>query len=257
MESDKSTQSPNSRKLQASHDRLEKDNTELRRSNAELEDFASTASHDLQSPLRAIIQKAQILEEDHGDELGEEAREDIHCMVRSAKRMKLLMDDLLQYAKVSSGVPIESKPVPAKEALEAALENLKEDIQEKKAVITHDPLPSGELNGTNLAHVFQNLIANALNYRREQPTKVHISAKKNDRQWEFCVSDNGIGIDEKYYETIFEPFKRLHGQSIPGTGLGLAVCKKTIERLGGTIWVKSRVGEGSKFYFTMPIKNQQ
>lgn len=242
--------------LQASNDRLTASNTELKRSNVELEDFASTASHDLQAPLRHIAQAAQLLEMDPENELGDDAHENIQAIVQNVRRMKLLIDDLLQYAKVSSGVPIEGQKIPAQEALSRALENLQDDIRENGAVITHDPLPSGNLNGSNLAHVFQNLISNALNYKREHPPKVHISAKRHDDHWLFCISDNGIGIEEKYFEKIFEPFKRLHGQGIPGTGLGLAVCKKTIERLGGKIWVSSKIGEGSQFWFTLPGTSQ-
>lgn len=241
--------------LKTENIRITAENVELRRSNEALQDFANTASHDLQSPLRSISQNAQFLEMDYGDKLDEKGRKEIASIIRNTRRMKLLMDNLIYFAKVTSGVALEGEPIPAQAALDAAVEDLEDDIRETGAIITADPLPGGSINSMYLLPVFKNLIENAIKYRREEPPRVSITMKVLDSSWLFEVADNGMGIGEEHYGIIFQPFKRLHGQEIMGTGLGLALCQKIIERVGGKIWVTSEKGKGSNFFFTIPKTN--
>ncbi len=224
----------------------------LARSNADLEQFAYVASHDLKEPLRAISGSVQILQEHYRNRLGTEADEVIKHTVDGATRMQTLIDDLLTYSRLTSReAPIEL--TDSNLVMQEVLANLERAIGESKAVVTNDPLPVVKADRTQLLQVFQNLISNGIKYRSERTPKIHVSAEDNGGEWLFAFRDNGIGISPQYADRIFRIFQRLHTRKeYPGTGIGLAVCKKIVERHGGRIWVESEPEEGSTFYFTMP-----
>ena len=225
---------------------------ELKRSNTELEQFAYVASHDLQEPLRAIAGMVQLLQKHYQGKLGERADEYIQHTVEATERMQKLINDLLAYSRVDRfGNQFEQTNI--EKVLDTALANLQVAIWESSAIITHDPLPTLTADGSHLAQVFQNLIGNSIKFRREQPPRIHIGAHEEENIWRFEVRDNGIGIEPQYYQRIFGVFQRLHTRhDYPGTGIGLSLCKKIVERHGGNIWVESEVGQGTSFYFTLP-----
>ena len=226
---------------------------ELAVSNAELEQFAYVSSHDLQEPLRMITSYLQLLQMRYQGNLDDKADKYINFAVDWASRMQNLIHALLEFSRVSTRNR-ELEPTNCKFILNQALSNLKLMIRDNKATISHDPLPEVIADPTQLGQVFQNLIFNGIKFHREEAPKIHISAEIKASEWVFSVQDNGIGIDPKYSERIFEIFKRLHKrEEYSGTGIGLAVCKRIIERHGGHIWVESEVGKGSTFYFTLPI----
>jgi PAS domain S-box-containing protein len=225
---------------------------ELLRSNEDLEQFASIASHDLKEPLRMVSNYLQLLERRYSAKLDAEARQFIGFAVGGAQRMRQLVEDLLEYSRVSTrGKPL--VPVNSSEVLRAVRENLKLAIAERGACLTQDEgMPVVLADGTQLAQVFQNLIENALKFRGAETPRIHVGATHENGRWIFAVSDNGIGIEEKFFERIFEIFQRLHTtQEYEGTGIGLAVCKKIVERHGGRIWVESTRGKGTTFRFTL------
>lgn len=228
----------------------------LKRSNEELQQFAYVASHDLQQPLRMVTSYTQLLAKRYKDKLDEDANEFIKFAVDGANNMKILIEDLLEYSRIQTrGNPFEV--INCEEVLKDVLFNLHETIKENDVEITHDYLPNILADKTQLIQVFQNLIDNALKFRSKDPVRIHISAKKNNNNWQFSVKDNGIGIDPEYFDRIFIIFQCLHRKSeYPGTGIGLALCKKIIERHNGKIWVESEVGKGSTFHFTIPIKKK-
>jgi len=228
---------------------------EMRRSNAELEQFAYVASHDLQEPLRAVAGMVQLLQQRYQGKLDERADEYIGHAVDAATRMQSLINDLLDYSRINRlGKSFES--TDTEKSLSNALANLQIAIQESQAAITHDPLPTLMADPNQLTQLLQNLIGNGIKFRGAGPLHIHIGAKKIERAWQFSISDNGIGIDSQYFERIFLVFQRLHTRrEYPGTGIGLALCKKIIERHGGQIWVESQPGQGSTFYFTIPERN--
>ena len=198
---------------------------------------------------------AQLLERKYSDKLGDDAREYISFITGNAARMQALIDDLLLYSQVSpANMETKEGPVSAEDVLHISIANLKGVISETGAQITSDALPfTTALDATHLLQIFQNLIGNAIHYRSVRPPRIHISATKSqDGSLQFSVGDNGIGIAHQYRDHIFEPFKRLHGNERPGNGIGLAVCKKILDRHAGCIWVESKVGQGSTFYFTIP-----
>ena len=226
---------------------------ELARSNEELEQFAYVSSHDLQEPLRMISSYLQLLQRRYQGKIDEKADKYIYYAVDGATRMQVLINDLLEFSRVTSRAE-EPEPTDSKLILNQVLSNLELYIKENKATVSHDPLPEIIADSTQLAQVFQNLIANGIKFHGEEAPKIHISAEKKASEWLFSVRDNGIGIDPQYSEKIFEVFKRLHKkEEYPGTGIGLAICKKIVERHGGRIWVESELGKGSTFYFTLPI----
>jgi len=229
---------------------------EVERSNVELQRFAYVASHDLQEPLTAIESHVELLARRYRGRLDDDADEFIGFVVDGVQRMHTLINDLLCYSRV--GTRIEPrKPTPAREALDRALDNLRAAIEESGAVIECGDLPIVVANAAQLVQVFQNLIGNAIKFRGDEPPHVVISAEKTGNEWVFCVSDNGIGIAPEHFDRIFQAFERLHSRDkYPGSGIGLAVCKKIVERHGGRIWVESRLGEGSKFCFTLPEEVQ-
>jgi light-regulated signal transduction histidine kinase (bacteriophytochrome) len=226
---------------------------ELARSNAELQQFAYVASHDLQEPLRMIGSYTQLLERRYGDKFDQDAREFMGFIVDGATRMKQLIEDLLAYSRVGTRGK-ELRPVRAQLLLDKALTNLRATIEASGAVVTHDALPEVNVDDTQIVQLLQNLIGNAIKFRKkDEVPRIHVVAEDAGREWRFCVADNGIGLEPQYSERIFMVFQRLHTHDeYPGTGIGLAICKKVIDRHRGRIWVESAPGNGSKFYFTLP-----
>jgi PAS domain S-box-containing protein len=225
---------------------------ELKRSNLELEQFAYAASHDLQEPLRAVGGFVRLLELGFPDKLDAKARVYIEGAAEGANRMEELITDLLAFSRVGTQG---GRLVPANLGgpLNVALQNLQFSIREAKARVTSDALPTLRVDEGQLAQLFQNLIANALKFRKQSPPHIHIGARAEKGRWVIWVRDNGIGIDPQYFERIFQVFQRLHTRKkYPGTGIGLAICKKIVERHGGTIWVESQPGQGSTFYLSLP-----
>jgi PAS domain S-box-containing protein len=230
---------------------------DLERSNTELEQFAYVASHDLQEPLRMVSSYMQLLEKRYRGSLDDDADEFIEFAVDGAKRMQILINDLLDFSRVGSrGKSFES--TDSEWVLERVLTNFVELIKENNATVTHDRLPTVMADEIQLEQVFQNLLGNAIKFRSEVPPEIHIGAERMNGEWKFSVRDNGIGIGPEYREKIFVIFKRLHsGDEYPGTGIGLAISKRIIERHGGRIWVESIPGEGSTFFFTIPAGREK
>lgn len=224
----------------------------LEKTNAELQHFAYAASHDLREPLRTITAYTQLVQLRSRFQLDPKSAECLQFIVAAAERMGLLIDALLDYSKAGEVTHRPLSPVPMDEVLASALGNLNGSIEENQAVVTHDPLPVITGDKTHLEQLIQNLIGNALKYRRQDPPCIHVAARQSGREWLFAVSDNGQGIPSQYQTQIFELFKRLHGQQYAGTGIGLATCKRLVERYGGRIWVESEIGQGSTFFFTLP-----
>jgi two-component system sensor kinase len=230
---------------------LEASTKELANSNAELEQFAYVASHDLQEPLRTVTSYCRLLEENCQGHLDAKTREYMDQVLDGAQRMRTLISDLLTYSRVGRrGRPFQ--PTDCNAVLDLALSNLKLTIEETGAVVTRTPLPEVLGDPTQLLQLFQNLLGNAIKFRKAQPPHVDIQAERSGAEWVFSVRDDGIGIEPEHLERIFLIFHRLHTrEEYPGTGIGLAVCKKTVERHGGRIWVESRPGEGSTFRFAL------
>jgi PAS domain S-box-containing protein len=226
---------------------------ELARSNAELEQFAYVASHDLQEPLRMVSSYVQLLARRYQGKLDRDAEEFIGFAADGAARMQQMIVDLLALSRLGTHGQ-QFAAVPCDGALDQALANLQTAIQDSKAKIKRDPLPTVMADHAQLVQLFQNLIGNALKFRGKRAPRVHISAELHAEAWVFSVRDNGIGIDPAYAERVFVLFQRLHGRSeYAGTGIGLAICKKTVGQHGGRIWVESRLKQGSTFYFSLPI----
>jgi PAS domain S-box-containing protein len=227
--------------------------TDLDRSNRELEQFAYVASHDLQSPLRSVTGFLHLLSRRYQGKLDPEADEFIAYAVEGAERMHRLINDILAFSRVGTrGHPFEQ--VASEEPLAKALDNLRAEIEESGAEVTFGKLPVVTGDRNQLAQLFQNLVGNAIKYRKEgEPPRIHLAAEGKGAEWEFRVRDNGIGFDPLQAERIFQIFQRLHTSSeYPGTGIGLAICRKIVERHGGRMWVETEPGQGSTFYFTLP-----
>jgi signal transduction histidine kinase len=225
---------------------------ELSRTNEELRQFAYIASHDLQEPLRTVGSYAQLLAKRYRGRLDSSADDFVNYMVDGVQRMHALLNDMLAYSRVSDKETQTAQLTDLNEVLNSALLNMETTIQESEASISFDPLPTLVGDELQLVQVFQNLIGNAIKYRSTQTPQIHVSTYHENHCWVISVRDNGIGIEPKYNERIFGIFKRLHGKELPGTGMGLAICKKVIERHGGRIWLESQLGAGSTFYFALP-----
>ncbi len=224
----------------------------LKRSNLDLEQFGYVASHDLQEPLRAVAGFVSLLEHRFPEKLNAKMREYIAGAAEGATRMERLITDLLTYSRLTTEARAFT-PANLAAPLNAALRNLQFSIQSAKATVTHDALPTLLVDESQMVQLFQNLLGNALKFRSQHPPQIHIGARAEEGRWVCWVRDNGIGIDAQYFERIFQVFQRLHTRNkYPGTGVGLAVCKKIVERHGGQIWVESQPGQGSTFYFSIP-----
>jgi signal transduction histidine kinase len=233
-------------------DTLNRTLADLQRSNADLEHFAHVASHDLQEPLRNVATALQMLEQTNKGKLGAQSDQLIYYAVDAAKRMKALISDLLTYSRVTTrGQSFE--PVIVEDVLNQSILNLADLINENGTKITHDQMPIIKCDPTQLLQIFQNLIGNAVKFGPSESSKIHVSVEMQGSEWVFLVQDNGIGIDSKYFDRIFVIFQQLNKKGpFHGTGMGLAIVKKIVERHRGRVWVESKVGAGSKFYFTMP-----
>jgi len=228
-------------------------NRALARANEDLNQFAFAASHDLQEPLRMITSYSQLLMKGYRGQLDGEAATCIEFITEGTKRMRELLADLLAYTQVTGDGQEVVAPVDLNDVFHAAVENCKAAIDEAKASVTSDRLPAVQGYEPHFVQLFQNLVSNALKYRSEQPPRIHVSAAMQNSLWRIAVNDNGIGIAPEYHRQIFGVFKRLHGKVIPGTGIGLAICQRVVERYGGQIWVESQVGQGATFEFTLPV----
>ena len=240
------------RRVSERTEELLKSNEALRQSNDDLNQFAYAASHDLQEPLRMVALYCELLEKKYGDRLDQQASRFISFAVNGARHMELLLKDLLAYSQAGSSAAGPAGPVNCEAVVDKALFNLQTSIQENGARITRSSLPVVRAHEVRLVQVFQNLIGNAIKYRRAEAPVIDIRAERRAADWLFSISDNGIGIKPEYSQQIFGIFKRLHGNTYTGTGIGLAICQRIVENYGGRIWVESTPGEGSRFQFTLP-----
>jgi signal transduction histidine kinase len=238
-------------------DQLAKLADDLVRSNSDLEQFAYVASHDLQEPLRAVVGFCQLLKRRYEGKLDDKADEYLLDIFDGANRMRTLINDLLQFSRVGRAqTPFQ--PVACREAVDQALDQLANSIMEAKARVCCGDLPTVSADRTQLVQLFQNLISNAIKYRTPEPPEINITAERLDEEWKFSIRDNGIGIDPQFRERIFVIFQRLHTRNdYSGTGIGLALCKRIVERHGGRIWVESELDEGSTFCFTIPATRNE
>ncbi len=238
----------------AVRDKDKKTTEELKRSNADLLQFAYAASHDLQEPLRGLASFAGLLGKRYKGKLDEKADEFIDYIINDAKRMQELIRDLLEYSQIETKSKILTH-TNCSVVLEEALYNLRSAVEETGAELTYDLLPTVMGDASQLKSLFQNLIGNAIKFRSKEKPRIHISAERKGSEWVFSVKDNGIGFDSEFAGRIFVVFQRLHLRSeYTGTGIGLAICKKIVERHGGRIWAESKPGKGSTFYFTLPVQ---
>jgi len=225
---------------------------DLRRSNLDLQQFAFAASHDLQEPLRTVINQVQLFQKEYRGKLGPEADEIIQFITAATDRMRQMVLDLLNYSQIArASIVISATNMEA--VLATAMSNLQLAIANSGAWITFDPLPTVWMDHTQAVQLLQNLIGNALKYRSADPPHIHLSARHVGNEWIVSVKDNGLGIEPRFHQHIFTVFKRLHGREYPGTGIGLATCHRIVERHGGRIWVESELGKGSTFLFSVPI----
>ena len=235
---------------------LQAANAALERANADLQQFADSASHDLQEPLRMVAAYSQLLQQRFGGQLGPIGEKYLGYTVEGAVRMESLLGALRTYTQLSMSEQQPSEDVDAGAVLEKTLANLEVAIRESGASVTRTALPHIRMYAFQLEQLFQNLIANAIRYRGSEAPRISIAAERRGDEWLFSVQDNGIGIEPQFQKQIFGIFKRLHSQNeYPGTGMGLAICQRIVERTGGRIWVESQPGKGSTFYFTVPCRN--
>jgi len=227
-------------------------NEALLQSNEDLNQFAYAASHDLQEPLRMVALFSQMLHSAYAGRLDPEADQYISYVVNGAQRMEQLLKDLLEYSQVGSKSEGPAQPLDCGKIMEKVLLNLQVSIEQNGASVTWSDLPTVPAHEVRMVQLLQNLVGNAIKYRGKEPPRIHVSAHRRHTGWMFSVQDNGIGIGPEYAQQIFGVFKRLHGHNYPGTGIGLAICQRIVERYGGRIWVESTEGEGSTFCFTLP-----
>jgi PAS domain S-box-containing protein len=230
---------------------------DLKRSNMELDQFASIASHDLQDPLVSMACSLKLLKRHSKGRLDSDSDEFIFSAIDNINQMQTLVRNLLSYSRLGTRRK-RFKPTNCVTIFEKALANLEAAIQQNEAVVTHDYLPEVRSNSTQLLQLFQNLISNAIKFRSKEPPRIHISTERNENEWVFSVCDNGIGIESRNIDDIFNIFHRLHDMGeYPGCGIGLSICKKIVEYHGGRIWVDSEQGKGSTFYFTIPDREHK
>jgi light-regulated signal transduction histidine kinase (bacteriophytochrome) len=219
-----------------------------------LENFAYISSHDMQEPLRQIANFSEMLATEYSEQLDDRASRYFSYITAGASRMQALIIDLLAHSSVDQAEP-RKVLASLEDILQKTLGDLQTLIRESAAEISSDPLPAMEVNPNQMGQVLQNLIANAIKFQNERPPRIHLSAKQEGGEWVVSVRDNGIGFGQEYAKDIFKVFKRMHSQEkYPGTGIGLAICKKIIERHGGRIWAESQPGQGATFYFTIPAE---
>ncbi len=231
-------------------------NEKLGRANEDLKQFAFAASHDLQEPLRMITSYSQLLLKGYRGQLDSEAAVCVEFITKGARQMRDLLTDLLSYSAAGADSGEETAHIDLSMVFEMVKQNLKVAIEESSAVVTSGDLPAVEGQQSHFVQLLQNLIGNAIKYRGERPPRIHVSAECDEGGWRFAVADNGMGIAPQYFGKIFGVFKRLHGKAIPGTGIGLAICQRVVERYGGRIWVESQAGQGATFYFTLPERRK-
>jgi light-regulated signal transduction histidine kinase (bacteriophytochrome) len=236
---------------------LRKQAEDLSRSNADLRQFATVAWHDLQEPLRAIGIYAQLLKYRYQGNIDEDADRIIGAITDGVQRMQTLIQALLAFSRASTVEPAPPRAsANAEECLQLAIANLTLLIEESDASVDWDPLPPVFCEPDQLTELFQNLLSNAIKYRGAEALRIYVTAERTNGEWLFSVRDNGIGIAAEYHELIFRPFKRLHGMKFPGTGIGLALCHRIVERHGGRIWVESEPGKGAAFRFSLPVEER-
>jgi PAS domain S-box-containing protein len=233
-------------------DELVHSNEALRQSNDDLNQFAYAASHDLQEPLRMVSLYSQLLQKKYRGQLDGDADQFIAFIVGGAERMEMLLKDLLAYSQAGSANVGPPRLVDCENVMEKVLLNLQASVDQSGATVTWDVWPALHAHEVRLVQLLQNLVGNGIKYRSAELPRVHVSAQRSGGDWIFSVQDNGIGIEPEYLQQIFGIFKRLHGQNYPGTGIGLAICQRIVETYGGRIWVESKPGDGSVFYFTLP-----
>jgi len=243
------------KELQERSKELDERGKALLRSNKALEQFAYVASHDLQEPLRMIGSFSQLLARRYSVHIDQEMSEYIYYIVDGVSRMQQLIRDLLEFSRIGTR-KMDIKDVNMEDVMLKCLSNVRYSIEESNASVTYDEMPTVACDSTKMVQLFQNLVSNAIKFRDEKPPKVHISVLDLTDKWQFTVSDNGIGIDPEYQEKIFLIFQRLHTNEYPGTGIGLAICKKIVEIHGGEIWLDSKLGKGTNFHFTLRKSNQ-
>ncbi len=243
--------------LAKSNAELGKSNTALIKANEALREFSYAVSHDLQEPLRTVTAYAQLLARRYGTQLDKDAHLFIDYIVSGAQRMGALIQDVLALSQVqgSPGIPRETE---LSQPLELAISNLASAIGESKATVTYDDLPALVVDSARWTQLFQNLLGNAIKYRKpEEPPRIHVSCSRHENEWIFAVHDNGVGFKQEQAEQVFGMFKRLHGREVPGTGIGLALCRKIVESFDGRIWADSAPGVGSTFSFTIPAVQRE
>ena len=243
----------NAQKLQATiedlHARLRQ---EEGRHSEELRQFTYAVSHDLREPLRMIASYSQLLNRRYANQLDDDGREFIGFVVEAVHRMEQLLADLLTYSHQFR--PLASPPalIDPEVVLQGVLLTMEKEIQQSNATVTYDPLPKINFDFARLSQLYRQLITNSIKFHGSEPPRIHIAAKQAEHETAFSICDNGIGIDPRYHDQIFGVFRRLHGKESPGTGIGLAICKRIVEQHGGRIWVESEVGQGAIFRFTVP-----
>jgi signal transduction histidine kinase len=240
--------------LQRANEQLAAQTDTLTHANAEMQQFAYTVAHDLNAPLRTIATRAQFALENADNGVDERTKESLNTIVANAKRMQRLIQNLLTLARTGHDMQITKTPVDLDAVADAALKNLREEIEASQVAITKDALPLLHANEDQLLRVFENLLSNGIKYRSNDHPAIHIQALQQDGEWQIIIRDNGIGIHPKYHNKLFQPFKRFHAAS-DGSGLGLAICKRIIEQHGGRIWTESEPGTGSRFSFTIPARH--
>lgn len=239
--------------LKTANQNLERIKIELERSNEELQEFAQIASHDLSAPLTSTRWLVDLLRMQHSQHLDEVGRRCLGQIADGLQRMSELVEAVLAHAQAGRTAISSGDSTPAEQALYEAMDDLRSEITILDAQIEHGPLPELQISAQPLCQLFQNLLSNALKYRKpDLPPRIEVTAAREYASWRICVRDNGIGIEPKHFERIFIPMQRLHGQEIAGSGIGLATCKKIVTRAGGRIWVESEPGKGSSFYFVLP-----